>query len=371
MVSFKYENGVVSSQGPMVDGKPEGYWKTFYPDGTLKSEGNRLNHELDSVWKFYSPEGIITQEITYKFGAKSGFRNTYHATGVLAKQESFLADVRIGTTKKFFLSGKLKETIPLDTLGKGREHGAGYEYAEEDGRVTAVVEYRNGFIAARNRINRKDKFNQKQGLWRYFRDDFSVSEEGRFKNDKKHGYWKTFDEEGNLLETLKYENGILIPNPEELVKLDIKREYHPNAQVKSVGSYSKGVKEGVHREYTLDGAVSAAKSALESHTRQLALELAPLGITANAIMAGVTDTPALRKIPGSTEMIDLAKRKNPSGRLTLPKDVADAIDSMFAGGRKLCQRGNSAIAAIGAADGPSDLPMERGRSKLDRGSPVS
>ena len=82
---------------------------------------------------------------------------------------------------------------------------------------------------------------------------------------------------------------------------------------------------GGARVWRTYGAVSAAKAALESHTRQLALELAPLGITANAIMAGVTDTPALRKIPGSEEMIDLAKRKNPSGRLTTPKDVAEAI----------------------------------------------
>ncbi len=49
------------------------------------------------------------------------------------------------------------------------------------------------------------------------------------------------------------------------------------------------------------GAVSAAKAALEAHIRQLAFELAPLGVTANAIRAGVTDTPALRRIPeGST-----------------------------------------------------------------------
>ena len=82
---------------------------------------------------------------------------------------------------------------------------------------------------------------------------------------------------------------------------------------------------GGARVWRTYGAVSAAKAALESHTRQLALELAPLEITVNAIMAGVTDTPALRKIPGSDEMIALAERKNPSGRLTTPKDVADAI----------------------------------------------
>ena len=45
------------------------------------------------------------------------------------------------------------------------------------------------------------------------------------------------------------------------------------------------------------GPVSAAKAILEAHIRQLALELAPAGITANAILAGVTDTPALRLIP--------------------------------------------------------------------------
>ena len=73
------------------------------------------------------------------------------------------------------------------------------------------------------------------------------------------------------------------------------------------------------------GAVSAAKAALESHIRQLALELAPARVTANAIMAGVTDTPALRKIPGSTEMMDRALQKNPSGRLTTPEDVAKAL----------------------------------------------
>lgn len=73
------------------------------------------------------------------------------------------------------------------------------------------------------------------------------------------------------------------------------------------------------------GAVSAAKAALESHIRQLALELAPLGITANALRAGVTDTPALRKIPGHEAMIEEAAKKNPSGRLTRPEDVAKAL----------------------------------------------
>lgn len=73
------------------------------------------------------------------------------------------------------------------------------------------------------------------------------------------------------------------------------------------------------------GAVSAAKAALESHIRQLAMELGPYGITANSIMAGVTETPALKKIPGSVKMLEIAKAKNPRTRPTTPEDVARVI----------------------------------------------
>ncbi|MBI4810608.1 MAG: SDR family oxidoreductase [Ignavibacteriales bacterium] len=82
---------------------------------------------------------------------------------------------------------------------------------------------------------------------------------------------------------------------------------------------------GSHTVIPSYGAVSAAKAALESHIRQLAMELGVYGITANAILAGVTDTPALRKIPGASSMVQVAKNKNPQHRLTLPQDVAHAI----------------------------------------------
>ena len=73
------------------------------------------------------------------------------------------------------------------------------------------------------------------------------------------------------------------------------------------------------------GAVSAAKAALEAHVRQLAVELGPMGITVNAIRAGVTDTPAFRKIPGAELMADHVRTRNPSGRMTETTDVAKVI----------------------------------------------
>jgi NAD(P)-dependent dehydrogenase (short-subunit alcohol dehydrogenase family) len=82
---------------------------------------------------------------------------------------------------------------------------------------------------------------------------------------------------------------------------------------------------GSSRVWKTYGPVSAAKAALESHVRQLALELGPKQISVNAIRAGVTDTPALRKIPGNEGMMQMALEKNPRGRLTTPQDVAGVI----------------------------------------------
>ncbi len=72
-------------------------------------------------------------------------------------------------------------------------------------------------------------------------------------------------------------------------------------------------------------AVSAAKTALESVSRSIAVEYAPYGIRSNIIQAGVTDTPALNAIPGSAAMKATARMRNPFGRLTVPEDVANVI----------------------------------------------
>jgi NAD(P)-dependent dehydrogenase (short-subunit alcohol dehydrogenase family) len=72
-------------------------------------------------------------------------------------------------------------------------------------------------------------------------------------------------------------------------------------------------------------AVAAAKSALESVSRAIAVELAPYGIRSNIVQPGVTDTPALRLIPGSARMKASARLRNPFGRLTTPADVADVL----------------------------------------------
>lgn len=83
--------------------------------------------------------------------------------------------------------------------------------------------------------------------------------------------------------------------------------------------------EGSTKAWENYAAVSAAKAALEAITRSIALEFAPYGITANCIQAGVTETEAFNKIPGSENLKQHSLLRNPNKRLTTPADVANAV----------------------------------------------
>ena len=98
--------------------------------------------------------------------------------------------------------------------------------------------------------------------------------------------------------------------------------------------------EGSTRVVPSYGVVSSAKAALESHIRQLAMELARhgTGVTANCIRAGVTVTPALLKIPESQTMIDITMKRNPTGRMTTPQDVGERDRRAVRRGHRLHQR---------------------------------
>jgi enoyl-[acyl-carrier protein] reductase III len=111
---------------------------------------------------------------------------------------------------------------------------------------------------------------------------------------------------------------------------------------------------GVTQALPSYGAVSAAKCALEAHVRQLACELAPRGVAVNALRAGVTPTPSLRRIPEHSEFVDRAALANPHGRLTRPEDVAEAVvllsrtDSSWITGNSIGVDGAELYAAGGA-----------------------
>ena len=122
--------------------------------------------------------------------------------------------------------------------------------------------------------------------------------------------------ESQMEMTLRVMAHTLVYWVQDLVRRDL---LPPGSRVYALSS------EGAERMAPNYGAVSAAKAALESHMRQLTLELGSRGIAVNCLRPGVTDTPALRAIPGHEAYMEEALKRNPRGRLTTPADVAGTL----------------------------------------------
>lgn len=70
--------------------------------------------------------------------------------------------------------------------------------------------------------------------------------------------------------------------------------------------------------------VGVSKAAIESLTRYLAVELAPLGIAVNTVSGGALDTEALKHFPNRHELLEDARINTPAGRMVEIEDMVKA-----------------------------------------------
>jgi uncharacterized protein len=256
---FKYPNGVVSSEGLIRDGKPEGYWKSYYVTGIKKSEGKRTSFILDSIWLFFDQTGDTTEKISYLLGKKNGYYLKYKKDPFIGlyvwSKELFAGDRKEGTAFIYFPDGKVQQTI---SYNNGKKAGLSKEF-DKNGNVIMLMEYNNDFLVSREKINRSDGKGLKQGMWIDFFPNGNKKCEKNYKDDLLYGYYKEYDLRGNLILTMLYENGAIVKSKvEDESDVEIINKYDENNKLIYNGPFRNKIPVGVHREYGKDGKVSNA-----------------------------------------------------------------------------------------------------------------
>ena len=262
-IQFFYPNDQVSSEGFMKDGKPDGYWTTYFVTGIKKSEGKRTSFFLDSIWTFYNNKGDTLQKISYMFGKKNGYHMVFSYEnlkegrdyGELISKELYVNDRREGISYYYYTSGKLKSEV---SYVNGKKQGINKEY-NENGVIQSLVYYHNGYITDREQINRYDRNGLKQGVWKEFYDDGKLKNESSFKDGRLNGLYKEFNEKGNLILVLKYEDDQLIAEDVELEEgVEIRNEYDDQNRLVKSGPYKQNIPIGIHRSYDPTGEVTGS-----------------------------------------------------------------------------------------------------------------
>lgn len=254
-----YPNGSLQSIGELKDGKPVGNWKTYYPTGILKSEGSWSKGTLNGKWIFYTNFGDTSSVIEYNNGLKSGFSYEYFTDRIVKNYRNtiqakylYVNNTINGEAMLYNMDGSISDRIHYKN---GKKEGIAISY--DNDRIVTIKRYRNDDIVERERLNRYSENGKKHGTWKEFYPDFHVQKEMNYSNGLLDGYYKEYDEKGNLLLAILYQDGKIVKTDSESDNKRVNETFYPSGQLKTSGLFIGDTPVGIHQTYDTDGNVTA------------------------------------------------------------------------------------------------------------------
>lgn len=248
---FYYPNGRVASEGYFKDGLPTGIWTNYYADGTLKSIGKKEKGLSDSLWAFFDEEGRKTQVFDFFQDHKYGCATFYDTSGNRIKELFYWNDIPQVEELTYYANGSLRKRIELI---EGKAEGFAYEY-DTMGIIITQELYDNGFLKERNTYNRIDENGLKTGIWRTYFPNGQLETEVVYKDGTKEGLAKRFDKKGKLVDLQEMEGDSIAGHSEDIVIIELYKEFYPSGNQKLVGGLDNGVRTGIYREYDEAGKI--------------------------------------------------------------------------------------------------------------------
>lgn len=150
------------------------YTTFFDQKGNKVSEGKEVNKLNEGEWKYYHLESkeIMTLE-NYSKGKLNGIRKVFYRSGKIAEEATYTNGIKNGPYKKYSEKGAVLE----DAIYKNGEFDGAVTYNDDAGK-TIKGQFKNG---------------KKSGIWKYYENGKLVKEENpnkvkkeKFKIDSKN-----------------------------------------------------------------------------------------------------------------------------------------------------------------------------------------
>ena len=195
-----YPSGQVASQIEYINGVENGSFIMFYSNGIIENEGEHINGQYNGNYIYYYDNNKKMYEGMYEIGRKNKLWVYYHSDGLI----------------KMFIHYDMGKTIKEDY-----QNGEFISYYDS-GMIESIRHYeegkKEGFFAEYFN-NGKRELVAREKTDPYEPDELvevvtgqQVKFEKNYIDDKAEGEVKFFDEDGKLLRTENYRNGVLISN---------------------------------------------------------------------------------------------------------------------------------------------------------------
>lgn len=179
-------------------GKKQGPWEKKYPKSSVAQyKGQFKDDKPIGTFTYYYPSSKIQAIIKHDANSTRSSAVFYHETGVVLSKGIYQNMKKDSVWLNFAPSGRLSsiETFKNDILnGKKTVYYLPEDLNDKNQRVASVSNYINGKLEG-ERIE-------------YF-ESGTIKSKGVFKDNKKNGVWVTNHPNGNVMNTERYQEGIL------------------------------------------------------------------------------------------------------------------------------------------------------------------
>ncbi len=206
-------------------GHKEGLWQGFYPNGSVKWECTYIDGKIEGYYKTYGPDGSV---VTIK----------KYINNVVQNNAPELAKLEVKT--EYFDNGHIQETGPYKD---GKPFGA-HRIFDSTGKEIKAQIYDSGRVVAEGILDESD---MQEGYWKDYHSNGTILSEGNYVHGVKVGEWKFYYSNSNKFEIGKYD-GKGRPTGKWLW-------YYNDGKLLRQSSFHNGLQDGDFVEYSDSGSV--------------------------------------------------------------------------------------------------------------------